>query len=138
MHDPGRREHTKYMLRLRRKGQITGEQVPGIALLNSYDGTSLYQMLPGLFRVACQNGFVCDESFDEMRVLCKGNVVSQVIEGVYGVLGIFDWVEEGRGATRSLLLPLLAQQALVKAALIYRSGEDYQLVTESQIPSPRR
>jgi hypothetical protein len=33
--DPGRREHTKHMLRLRREGQITGKQVPEIILLNS-------------------------------------------------------------------------------------------------------
>ncbi|EFH4949354.1 DUF945 domain-containing protein, partial [Escherichia coli] len=36
--DPGRREHTKHMLRLRREGQITGKQVPEIILLNSHDG----------------------------------------------------------------------------------------------------
>ncbi|WP_244590920.1 DUF932 domain-containing protein, partial [Escherichia coli] len=61
--DPGRREHTKHMLRLRREGQITGIQVPEIILLNSHDGTSSYQMLPGLFRAVCQNGLVCGESF---------------------------------------------------------------------------
>ncbi len=58
--DPGRREHTKHMLRLRREGQITGKQVPEIILLNSHDGSSSYQMLPGLFRAVCQNGLVCD------------------------------------------------------------------------------
>ena len=57
--DPGRREHTKHMLRLRRAGQITGKQVPEIILLNSHDGSSSYQMLPGLFRAVCQNGLVC-------------------------------------------------------------------------------
>jgi len=66
--DPGRREHTKHMLRLRRVGQITGKQVPEIILLNSHDGTSSYQMLPGLFRAVCQNGLVCGESFGEVRV----------------------------------------------------------------------
>ena len=88
--DPGRREHTKHMLRLRREGQITGKQVPEIILLNSHDGTSSYQMLPGLFRAVCQNGLVCGESFGEVRVPHKGDVVSQVIEGAYEVLGIFD------------------------------------------------
>lgn len=33
--DPGRREHTKHMMRLRREGQITGKQVPEIIVLNS-------------------------------------------------------------------------------------------------------
>ena len=68
----------------------------------------------------------------------KGDVVSQVIEGAYEVLGIFDRVEEKRDAMQSLLLPPPAQQALAKAALTYRFGEDHQPVTESQILSPRR
>ncbi len=136
--DPGRREHTKHLLRLRREGQITGKQVPEIILLNSHDGTSSYQMLPGLFRAVCQNGLVCGESFGEVRVPHKGDVVSQVIEGAYEVLGIFDRVEEKRDAMQSLLLPPPAQQALAKAALTYRFGEDHQPVTESQILSPRR
>ncbi len=33
------------MLRLRRDGEINGEHVPEIILLNSHDGTSSYQML---------------------------------------------------------------------------------------------
>lgn len=68
----GRREHTKHMLRLRREGQINGKQVPEIILLNSHDGSSSYQMLPGLFRAVCQNGLVCGESFGEVRVPHKG------------------------------------------------------------------
>ncbi|RHW53846.1 DUF945 domain-containing protein, partial [Cronobacter sakazakii] len=91
--DQSKREHTKHMLRLRRVGQITGKQVPEIILLNSHDGSSSYQMLPGLFRAVCQNGLICGESFGEVRVPHKGNVVEKVIEGAYEVLGIFDRVE---------------------------------------------
>jgi hypothetical protein len=53
-------------------------------------------MLPGLFRAVCQNGLICGESFGEVRVPHKGNVVEKVIEGAYEVLGIFDRVEEKR------------------------------------------
>ncbi|MBJ9874031.1 protein of uncharacterised function DUF932 [Enterobacter hormaechei] len=136
--DQSKREHTKHMLRLRREGQITGKQVPEIILLNSHDGSSSYQMLPGLFRAVCQNGLICGESFGEVRVPHKGNVVEKVIEGAYEVLGIFDRVEEKRDAMQSLLLPPPAQQAMAKAALTYRFGEEHQPVTESQILSPRR
>ncbi len=136
--DQGKREHTKHMLRLRREGQITDKQVPEIILLNSHDGSSSYQMLPGLFRAVCQNGLICGESFGEVRVPHKGNVVEKVIEGAYEVLGIFDRVEEKRDAMQSLLLPPPAQQAMAKAALTYRFGEEHQSVTESQIISPRR
>ncbi|MFB0712863.1 DUF932 domain-containing protein [Buttiauxella noackiae] len=136
--DPERREHTKHMLRLRREGQITGKQVPEIILLNSHDGSSSYQMLPGLFRQVCQNGLICGETFGEVRVPHKGDVVSQVIEGAYEVLGIFDRVEEKRDAMQSLMLPPPARQALAKAAINYRFGEDHQPVTEAQVLTPRR
>jgi hypothetical protein len=70
-----------------------------------------------------------------VRVPHKGNVVEKVIEGAYEVLGIFDRVEEKRDAMQSLLLPPPAQQAMAKAALTYRFGEEHQPVTESQILS---
>jgi hypothetical protein len=136
--DQSRREHTKHMLRLRQAGQITGQQVPEIILLNSHDGSSSYQMLPGLFRSVCCNGLVCGTSFGEVRVPHKGDVVEKVIEGAYEVLGVFDRVEEKRDAMQSLLLPPPAQQVLAKAALTYRFGEEHQPVTESQILSARR
>ncbi|EDR6493818.1 DUF945 domain-containing protein [Salmonella enterica] len=136
--DQSRREHTKHMLRLRRAGQITGQQVPEIILLNSHDGSSSYQMLPGLFRSVCCNGLVCGTLLGEVRVPHKGNVVEKVIEGAYEVLGIFDRVEEKRDAMQSLLLPPPAQQAFARAALTYRFGEEHQPVTESQILSARR
>ncbi|TKU94866.1 DUF945 domain-containing protein [Citrobacter sp. wls617] len=136
--DQSRREHTKHMLRLRRAGQITGQQVPEIILLNSHDGSSSYQMLPGLFRAVCCNGLVCGTSFGEVRVPHKGDVVEKVIEGAYEVLGVFDRMEEKRDAMQSLLLPPPAQQALAKAALAYRFGEEHQPVTESQVLSARR
>ncbi|HDS9505187.1 TPA: DUF945 domain-containing protein [Klebsiella variicola] len=135
---PDKRKHTKHMLRLRRAGQIASRQVPEIILLNSHDGSSSYQMLPGLFRAVCANGLVCGTSFGEVRVPHKGDVVEKVIEGAYEVLGVFDRVEEKRDAMQSLLLPPPAQQALAKAALTYRFGEEYQPVTESQVLSPGR
>ncbi|MCE1608843.1 DUF932 domain-containing protein [Enterobacter ludwigii] len=136
--DPDRREHTKHLLRLRRTGQITGQQVPEIILLNSHDGSSSYQMLPGLFRAICTNGLVCGQSFGEVRVPHRGNVVEKVIEGAYEVLGVFDRVEEKRDAMQSLLLPPSAQQAFARAALTYRFGEEHQPVTATQILTPRR
>ena len=103
------------MLRLRREGQITG-----------------------LFRFVCQNGLVCGETFGEVRVPHKCNLMEKVIEGAYEVLGVFDRVEEKRDAMQSLMLPTPAQQAFAKAALTYRFGEEHQPVTEAQILSARR
>ncbi|MEG1422433.1 MAG: DUF932 domain-containing protein [Citrobacter sp.] len=136
--DLSKREHTKHMLRLRRAGQITGQQVPEIILLNSHDGSSSYQMLPGIFRSVCTNSLVCGQSFGEIRVPHKGNVVEKVIEGAYEVLGVFDRVEEKRDAMESLLLPPPAQHAFANAALQYRFGEEHQPISAAQILTPRR
>ncbi|TFQ23544.1 DUF945 domain-containing protein [Escherichia coli] len=136
--DPDRREYTKHMLRLRRNGEINGEHVPEIILLNSHDGTSSYQMLPGYFRFVCQNGCVCGQSLGEVRVPHRGNVVDRVIEGAYEVVGVFDRIEEKRDAMQSLILPPPARQALAQAALTYRYGDEHRPVTTADILTPRR
>ncbi|EDL1202502.1 DUF945 domain-containing protein [Salmonella enterica subsp. enterica serovar Typhimurium] len=136
--DPGRRDYTKHMLRLRRAGQITGRQVPEIIILNSHSGESSFQLLPGVFRSVCTNSLVCGQSFGEIRVPHRGDIAGKVIEGAYDVLGVFDRVEEKREAMQSLLLPPPAQQALANAALTYRFGEEHQPVAATQILTPRR
>ncbi|EGY4506507.1 DUF945 domain-containing protein [Salmonella enterica] len=136
--DPGRRDYTKHMLRLRRAGQRTGQQVPEIIILNSHSGESSFQLLPGIWRQVCANSLVCGQSFGEIRVPHRGDIVGKVIEGAYDVLAVFDRVEEKREAMQSLQLPPPAQQALAKAALTYRFGEEHQPVTTTQILTPRR
>ncbi|SUX75936.1 Domain of uncharacterised function (DUF932) [Citrobacter freundii] len=126
------------MLRLRRAGQINGQQVPEIIILNSHDGASSFQLLPGIFRSVCTNSLVCGQSFGEIRVPHRGDVVEKVIEGAYEVLGVFDRVEEKRDSMQSLILPPPAQLAFAKAALHYRFGEEHQPITESQVLTPRR
>ena len=79
--DQSKREHTKHMLRLRRTGQIHGQQVPEIIILNSHSGESSFQLLPGIFRSVCTNSLVCGQSFGEIRVPHRGDVVNKVIEG---------------------------------------------------------
>ncbi len=51
--DEDKRGHTKHMVRLRREGANKGTEVPEIILLNSHDGSSSYQMIPGMFRFVC-------------------------------------------------------------------------------------
>ena len=136
--DISRREHTKHMLRLRRHDQIIGSQVPEIILLNSHDGSSSYQMLPGFFRYVCANGLVCGDSFGEVRVPHKGDVLNKVIEGAYEVLGTFDAIAEKCEQMQSLILPPSAQHIFAQAALTYRYGAEHHPITEAQVLQPRR
>ncbi|MBN0452199.1 DUF945 domain-containing protein, partial [Pseudomonas aeruginosa] len=91
-----RREYTKHLIRLRHASQINGDEANEIILLNSHDGTSSYQMLAGMFRFVCHNGLVCGDTTADIRVPHKGDVVSQVIEGAYGVLDGFERVQNAR------------------------------------------
>ncbi|WP_155408986.1 DUF932 domain-containing protein, partial [Yersinia similis] len=86
----------------------------------------------------CANGLICGESFGDIRVPHKGDIVDKVIEGAYEVLGIFDRVEQQREGMQALTLPMTAQHALADAALHYRYGEDHHPVTANQLLTPRR
>ena len=119
-----KRGHTKHMVRLRREGNNQGKEVPEIILLNSHDGSSSYQMIPGIFRFVCTNGLVCGDSFGEIRVPHKGDVVGQVIEGAYEVVGIFDKVEESVDAMKSIQLTNEEQRLFGQAALTYKYEDE--------------
>ncbi|HEY3591221.1 MAG TPA: DUF932 domain-containing protein [Buttiauxella sp.] len=133
-----KKEHTKHMLRLRRRGTITGTEVPEIILLNSHDGSSSYQMIPGVFRFICLNGMVCGDTFGEIKVPHKGDIASQVIEGAYEVLKTFDDIGENMGAMKTINLTPVEQRVFASAALEYKYGEERQPVSASQVLEPRR
>ncbi|MFS7282051.1 DUF932 domain-containing protein [Serratia proteamaculans] len=139
--DEEKKGHTKHMLRLRREGQIVGKEVPEIILLNSHDGSSSYQMIPGIFRFICMNGMVCGDTFGEVRVPHKGDVVGQVIEGAYEVLGIFDKVDEQLDAMKTLRLNTEEQHLFAEAALMYRYGNEENKappISADKLLTPRR
>ena len=101
-------------------------------------GHRVFSYFRGIFRSVCTNSLVCGQSFGEISVPHRGDIVGKVIEGAYEVLSVFDRVEEKRDAMQSLLLPPPAQHALANAALTYRFGEEHQPVTATQILTPRR
>lgn len=118
--DQGRSGHAKHMLRLRRSNDITRDEVSEIILLNSHDGSSSYQMIPGQFRFVCANGMVCGETFGEIRVPHKGDVVEKVIEGAYEVLKRFESIEESREEMKLIRLSSEESRAFAETALEYR------------------
>lgn len=140
--DEGKREHTKHMLRLRREGEIADKEVPEIILLNSHDGSSSYQMIPGMFRFVCMNGMVCGQTFGEIRVPHKGDVVGQVIEGAYEVLDIFNGVKESREEMKELILNKDEQRIFAEIALNWKydakgEGKHIPLTLEDILKSRR-
>ncbi|MEX3990814.1 DUF932 domain-containing protein [Paraburkholderia sp. EG286A] len=142
VHDQGKREFTKHMLRLRHADQITGEEADEIVLLNSHDGTTSYQMLAGAFRFVCQNGMVAGDNIADIRVPHKGNIVQNVINGAFDVLDGFALISEQKDGMRAVMLDRDEQYAFARSALALRydptNAEAPAPVTESQVLAPRR
>ena len=96
-------------------------------------------MIPGIFRFVCTNGLVCGNNFGEIRVPHKGDIVGQVIEGAYEVLGVFDKVTENMETMKEIHLNSDEQHLFCRAALMARyEDENKTPVTPEQIITPRR
>ena len=136
-----RRDFTKHMVRMRHATQVNDAEANEIVLLNSHDGTSSYQLISGLFRYVCQNGLVFGDTFSDVRVHHKGQIVDRVIEGAYEVLDGFDLVRERRDGMRAITLDVGEQAVFARAALALRYEPDPARpapVTEAQVLEPWR
>jgi hypothetical protein len=89
----GKAEYTKHMIRFRHPDsfsaiQKVGDSVPEVVLVNSHDGTSAYKLSAGLFRLVCSNGLMVSDSTVEMlSIQHKGDIVRDVIEGSFQIVG---------------------------------------------------
>lgn len=119
-----KRGHTKHMLRLRHASQTAlcvGDSVPEIVLVNSHDGSSSYQMMGGMYRLACNNGLmVPDGVCQTVKVQHSGKILDRVTEGAYEVLDGLTRVVEHRDGMRALTLNDGEQRAFAHAAAMLR------------------
>ena len=138
--DDGKRDHAKHMIRMRHAGQINSSEANEIILLNSHDGSSSYQMLAGVFRFVCNNGMVCGDTVDDIRIRHKGNIIDNVIEGAFRVLEDFEGVNEQKEGMKALTLDTGEQHAFAHAALLLKYDAELAPppITESQLLRPRR
>jgi hypothetical protein len=89
---PGKADFTKHLLRIRKMDSdasyAVGDTVAEMLLKNANDGTSVYDLFAGLFRIACLNSMVANiGSIDSVKIRHTGkDVVGKVIEGTYSVV----------------------------------------------------
>jgi len=91
-----------------------------------------------LFRYVCSNGLVIGDTYSDVRVKHKGDVVDSVIEGAFTVLEEFETVNEQRDSMKSVLLNPAEQRIFAQSALSFRYDEGLIPITEEQILAPRR
>jgi Domain of unknown function (DUF932) len=88
----GKAPFTKHLLRIRKMDSdasySVGDVVAEMLLKNANDGTSVYDLFAGLFRIACMNSLVANVgSIDSVKVRHTGrDVVGKVIEGTFSVV----------------------------------------------------
>lgn len=140
--DPGRRAHTKHLIRFARVDQgvsAVGDSIAQVCLINSHDGTSAYQLMAGLFRLVCLNGLiVSDGTVEALRVPHAGDVVGRVIEGSYEVMDGANRASEVAGEWRSLTLDPMEQHAFADAALRLRWEPSKAPITTGDVLQVRR
>jgi hypothetical protein len=91
---PGKADFTKHMVRFRPadlfEGPLAvGDVFPELVLSNAHDGTSAYNLMLGLFRLACSNGLVCQaEDLGSLSIRHSGGegFEQQVIDVTYEVM----------------------------------------------------
>jgi len=87
---PGHENHSKHLIRMRRfddKIYNVNDNVFEILLKNANDGTSIYDLMGGMFRIRCLNSLVVqDATVDQVKVRHSGDALWNVIEGTYRVL----------------------------------------------------
>jgi hypothetical protein len=134
------RDFTKHMIRMRQHAdQITGSEANEVILVNSHAGQCSFQLLAGMIRWACQNGIVCGNVTNDIRIPHTGDVIGEVIEGAFKVVKSFDETAEQREGMVATVLDEGEQVAFARAALALRYDEGAPApVTEKQILAPRR
>lgn len=88
------REHAKhvvYMTHVSMKKEMTvGEELPMIALTNSHNGLSSFQIDTAFFRLACSNGLLMPtSSMNSARIIHKKGMEQDVIEASFKVIEQF-------------------------------------------------
>lgn len=88
----GKAPYTKHLLRIRKMDADTsyavGDTVAEMLLKNANDGTSVYDLFAGLFRIACMNSLVAAiGDIDTVKIRHTGkDVVNNVIDGTFRVI----------------------------------------------------
>jgi hypothetical protein len=88
--DTSKRPFAKHMIRLRREDgrqRRVGDSIFEVVLRNGNDGSSSWDLVPGLFRIRCLNGLVSQiGDFGTYRVRHSGDVTTKVVDGTYAIL----------------------------------------------------
>ena len=138
----GRLGFAKHLLRLQRRDQVArpGEYAVEIALVNSHDRSSAYQIHAALWRCVCSNGlFLSDSIIERVSIRHSGRQTEEVIAASFTMLAQLPRLTERVEAFRSRQLTPSEQHQFAEQALKLR-WDDLKLapIGVEKILWPRR
>ncbi|HMH99599.1 MAG TPA: DUF932 domain-containing protein, partial [Bradyrhizobium sp.] len=117
-----KRGYTKHLIRFRQDASVgRGGTVYEVCLLGSHDGTTSYQMFGGFYRALCKNGTIWfDEGAVKIAIPHKGNIIPQVVDAAFTVIGQSQLAYDGIDNLRRIQLNRDEQMAFAASAAIAR------------------
>lgn len=125
---PGKEYFTKHQIRFcstdaQAMTQVGDVNVEAI-LTNSHDGTSVYEMALGAFRLACTNGLVvATGSVESIKVRHTGNIIERVVESAHTIIKFAPKAVDAIRSWKSITLSRDEQLVLAEGALALRFEE---------------
>lgn len=145
---PGKSDFTKHMIKfiqmdLMKEALKVGDTIPQVALVNSHDGTSQYELMKALWKLICSNGLmVAGDTVASVKIPHKGNVIEDVVEGTFRVISDAELALEAAGKWNQLQLSAPEQEAFATAAHALRfadsEGKITTPITPEQLLAARR
>lgn len=115
------------------------EEYDEIALINSHDGSTPFELVRGVFRVRCTNGLVVASGMaDSVRIRHAGSIVDNVIEGATRILEDTERVIGLREGMKAITLERDEQLAFAEAALQLRYGEEAPITPDALVTARRK
>jgi Domain of unknown function (DUF932) len=127
---PGKAPFTKHLLRIRKMDSdasyAVGDTVAEMLLKNANDGTSVYDLFAGLFRIACLNSMVSNVGdIDSVKVRHTGkDILGKVIEGTYSVVENAKLALAAPAEWSQIKLDREESLAMAEAARMIRFGDE--------------
>lgn len=119
----GRTGFAKHLLRFQRRDQIAkpGEYTPEIALVNSHDRSSAYQIHGALYRIVCANGLIIsDSTIERVSIRHSGREAEEIIAASFTMLAQIPQLTERVNAFRDRQLTPTEQHLFAEQALKLR------------------
>jgi len=137
-----RRGFQKHMIRFQRQHQIghVGDYIAEIALVNSHDRSSAYQLHAALYRLVCGNGLmVSDTTFQHISIRHSGGEADEIIAASFKVLANLPQLTESVDAFRARQLTDTEARAFAESAIMLRWNSVQRApVSADKLLEPRR